>query len=640
MELLFKHRFIVKYCTIIAGILLIFGMLYLNNKEIAKTYDSFQQKSKSTYHHQRIHPHFHSQDLERLMRHRHHSLPLYEPGLRGVNTGLNFGFSYDHPMIKSILKQDQKFVDLNQEYVPSPVLVMALSTRRYEEALDAIGSVHRFLPNEKLIVYDVGMTLRQKAYLSSLCNVEIVEFPFKLFPPYVRLLLRFHWKPLVMQMALNKYGAILWMESSTRFITGDLSAAIREAKQTGIRVYGVRHTYSTFSVTNPSVFMYLPSDMTRMRVSGQLQSAPMIIYHTRPVAERVMQWAVLCALERRCMSPTRASRRCYGLKRIRSPASGRYLHCHRYDQSVFNVLLKNMFNFDSKKILGSAKFSTLKRGREKRAPKPKICKRVNLAALLSDYRKEHPHARIKIRYHPIRLAPDPKKVVPAVQPQAAQPPPVQQKGVPPQPQAAQPPPAQQQGVPVQQQAVPAQQQGVPVQQQGVPLQQQGVPVQQQGVPVQQQGVPLQQQGVPLQQQGVSVQQQGVPVQQQGVPLQQQGVPVQQQGVPVQQHGVPVQQQGVPAQQQGVPLQQQGVPVQQQGVPVQQQGVPAQHQGMPVQQQGVPVQQNGVPVQGGAERRAIHESAQQTPPAGIPVNQQGPAQQVQPQIVKTPRHREP
>jgi hypothetical protein len=175
------------------------------------------------------------------------------------------------------------------------------------------------------------------------------------------------------QLALNEYGAVLWLESSTRFKTGDLSQAIKEAKETGIKIFGIKHAYSTYSVTHPGMLKYLTTNMRRLKVSGQTQTAPMIIYHTKEIEQKFMKWMVLCGLERFCLAPLLARRRCNGLKTNRASSNARYLNCHRFDQSAMNILLKNMFNYDTSKFISKHRFSELKRGQAKHSANLKFC---------------------------------------------------------------------------------------------------------------------------------------------------------------------------------------------------------------------------------------------------------------------------
>ncbi|XP_064639151.1 uncharacterized protein LOC135494797 [Lineus longissimus] len=364
----FRCRFILKYVTLIAFVITVFGTLYMMSK------DDITRESRSEYKHPSVHiwhPKAGSK-LSKLLRLREQmGASAYRPVMPGVASGMKFYFENDSPMVRFVLKRYPHYVTLAN--APKPTMVLPLSNRRYEEGLDTIESAQRHLPRDKIMVYNLGLTSKQKSTLVRLCNVRLIEFPFRKFPPYVRLLMKFHWKPILLQLALNEYGSVLWLESSTRLTTGDLSQAIKEAKETGIKIFGIKHAYSTYSVTHPGMLKYLPTNMRRLKVSGQTQTAPMIIYHTKDIERKFTKWLVLCGLERFCLAPLLSKRRCNGLKTNKASKHARYLNCHRFDQSAINILLKNMFDYDTSKFISKHSFSVLKRGPAKHSKNLKYC---------------------------------------------------------------------------------------------------------------------------------------------------------------------------------------------------------------------------------------------------------------------------
>ena len=73
----------------------------------------------------------------------------------------------------------------------------------------------------------------------------------------------------------------------------------------------------------------------------EMRESTLLIYKTQSIYENVLKWLFLCALKRECISPPNAELMC--------SFSGNhftdYAECHRYDQSILNILLCNYFKY-------------------------------------------------------------------------------------------------------------------------------------------------------------------------------------------------------------------------------------------------------------------------------------------------------
>ena len=66
-----------------------------------------------------------------------------------------------------------KITDSQVPTFPLLVIVTGISSNHFMEVLDMIGSVHYFLPNTKIILYDLGLHENQLQLIYELKNVEV-----------------------------------------------------------------------------------------------------------------------------------------------------------------------------------------------------------------------------------------------------------------------------------------------------------------------------------------------------------------------------------------------------------------------------------------------------------------------------------
>ena len=94
------------------------------------------------------------------------------------------------------------------------VVMTGISSNHFEESRDMIASVQKFLPNTKLIVYDLGLNDVERKNVSTYCNVELRTFHFELYSPYVKELFKYAWKPIIYRDVAEDYEVILYMDST------------------------------------------------------------------------------------------------------------------------------------------------------------------------------------------------------------------------------------------------------------------------------------------------------------------------------------------------------------------------------------------------------------------------------------------
>ena len=153
---------------------------------------------------------------------------------------------------------------------------------------------------------------------------------------------------------MSEFGAVFYMDPSVRLMTSNLEVPFRMALDTDGCVMLTGTTYSTYAVTHPSMYTYLPTDMAAMKNLSNFQSGTLLLYNTESFYKNVMHWWILCSLEKNCMAPVKDRKYC------ECPHGERYsvyCDCHRYDQSALNILVDNHLWFDYDRFVVHPKYS-------------------------------------------------------------------------------------------------------------------------------------------------------------------------------------------------------------------------------------------------------------------------------------------
>ncbi|CAP25095.2 Protein CBG04378 [Caenorhabditis briggsae] len=108
------------------------------------------------------------------------------------------------------------------------------------------------------------------------------------------------------------------------------------------------HGYSghgILSVTHPEVYKYFPTNPGELKKEkAKMYDAGFVFaVNTRQTMMNIVKWYFLCALEEDCMAPKSAV---LGCQFVDDDRFRTYAGCHRYDQSIINLVLANQFWYD------------------------------------------------------------------------------------------------------------------------------------------------------------------------------------------------------------------------------------------------------------------------------------------------------
>ena len=97
------------------------------------------------------------------------------------------------------------------------------------------------------------------------------------------------------------------------------------------------------------MYQFLVSDTLRQRDVGQVESGAMLLYNTEFAFTQVLWWMYLCSLDARCCPPQHDPQQALPFDDQTKLEQQGTFHEHRHDQSAINIIMANLFDYDSKR---------------------------------------------------------------------------------------------------------------------------------------------------------------------------------------------------------------------------------------------------------------------------------------------------
>lgn len=238
--------------------------------------------------------------------------------------------------------------DRDRNEADFPVIVTAASSNHYRESQALFKSIHKTLmplyEKVKIIFYDLGLTTSQLDEMRKYCKCEVRKFPFSDYAPHVRELGGYAWKPIMIAEVLKEHKFVMYLDSCIRFsgpwIKNELNKIILKARNVGIHLQESPR-WIVSNHTKLDTFTYF-EEKECMFSYPELESGLIILYQNSFVANAIIRPWVACALTRNCMFNP--------YPQFLKPCSKDlfklvlWTRCHRFDQSVLNIILIRIFN--------------------------------------------------------------------------------------------------------------------------------------------------------------------------------------------------------------------------------------------------------------------------------------------------------
>uniref|UniRef100_A0A0K0E4I1 Glycosyltransferase family 92 protein n=1 Tax=Strongyloides stercoralis TaxID=6248 RepID=A0A0K0E4I1_STRER len=334
-----------------------------------------------------------------------YTLPNFEY-IKGKTFNLSL---YDYLIEFKLRSTDNDYINITSSYHPEPVITTAMSQNHFAESFSLFESIYNHFPNYKVIVYDLGLNNDSINKIKNICNVEYRKFNFDKYPPHVKQLFLYAWKSIIIAEVLRDFKAIWYADTSVIFKKSDLSKIYslvtcrsnyesdhklnkqrknskkledtlddKKYNEAFLWKLNVEHCqkssyllhsftgHGILPATNKGIFKYIPTNITLIGTNKNKMYEAGFIFaiKTKDTSTEILKWYLLCSLEKDCIAPpnSRLSPCNFRNNRYDIQSDG----CHRYDQSVINVLLSNANNFDSQNYISElSNFFMIKRDNTK-----------------------------------------------------------------------------------------------------------------------------------------------------------------------------------------------------------------------------------------------------------------------------------
>ena len=218
------------------------------------------------------------------------------------------------------------------------VVLTAISDNHFKESKAMFASVNHCLPYKKIIVYDLGLSISMSAVMIAL---SFANFHSRTMPICLH---TYAWKPIITKLVSLEYEVIMYGDASLRMVSCDISRALAHLLDfpfldtRPIPSYAIKFTHN-------GMISYLnyPINRKDMADAKVLQATCWLLWASPLMCEKLLEPWLDCALHQECIAPEGSrAKPCLFTKEH----DGRYIGCHRYDQSALNILMNREFGAD------------------------------------------------------------------------------------------------------------------------------------------------------------------------------------------------------------------------------------------------------------------------------------------------------
>lgn len=174
-------------------------------------------------------------------------------------------------------------------------------------AISLIQNIGAKLPNETLLLYDIGLSEDDSRALNTYCNntkCTVIVYDLSQFPAYVSDERMHAFRPIIIKDALNHSKCILFIENNVRIrsLTSiDRAELIHHVNGSGVLGWTTRLAVS--SRTHPKMFDYFQTDAENFMFLPMVSMNAVLFVDTELVNEKILLPWIKCTLTLECIHP-------------------------------------------------------------------------------------------------------------------------------------------------------------------------------------------------------------------------------------------------------------------------------------------------------------------------------------------------
>ena len=233
-----------------------------------------------------------------------------------------------------------------EELLNDLVVVTGISSNHYNEAQDMLGSVHYFLPDTTIIVYDVGLESEQVQALKELKNVQVRKYEFEANGRTDYRKLRhgaglgcYAWKIFAMDEISKEHKIFMWFDASIRLVKPlTTNGCIQSLNDIPLSAC-FNHMYSRrmMQFTDEGTVKYFNITRQQMKDVVGFQAGCLMFKMTKKMQFIMEKW-VDCAYNEECICGTKNTRIKIHCNFSVPQGTKFFPGCHRYDQAALTWL--------------------------------------------------------------------------------------------------------------------------------------------------------------------------------------------------------------------------------------------------------------------------------------------------------------